>query len=210
MVIYRPPSSYWIQLRFQLTGSVSSLSFLTWWSSASPGLWAWTGRTCPGYPNQSSSWLRKGTVYTLACHNNLTWHLKLRNFTLPVGKLRNTHHPFTEVLAFLVRVILLQSSRTVVSAAAFLSHSNLSKHVLRWASGGMVTMHNIKMAYSGKHKWGYLRIANYIYWHFNQPFVVSVSGEWTYDFNTCNSEIENRRWHSCSYIYNLWMPFQTI
>ena len=85
--------------------------------------------------------------------------MKLRNFTLQVGKLRNTHHPFTEVLAFLKHVISLQSSRTVVSAAAFLST------YLSMCSGELpgAWLDNIKMAYSGKHKWGYLRIADYIY-----------------------------------------------
>ena len=51
--------------------------------------------------------------------DNLINIWKLRNFTLPVVKLRNTHHLFTEVLAFLhqlfsgpTRLILLHSAST--------------------------------------------------------------------------------------------------
>ena len=43
-------------------------------------------------------------------------HLKLRNFTLPVDKLRNTHHQFKQVLVFFRQSVLwlrlLQSALT--------------------------------------------------------------------------------------------------
>ena len=66
MVIYEPPSSHWIPLTFQQAGPFSSLSFLTWSNSAY--LWSQTGRTYPGYPNQSPSWSK----YTLACHGGFS------------------------------------------------------------------------------------------------------------------------------------------
>ena len=34
------------------------------------------------------------------------WHLKLRNFTLPVVKFKNTHYPFTEDLGLLCQSVL--------------------------------------------------------------------------------------------------------
>ena len=48
----------------------------------------------------------------------------LRNFTLPVFKLRNTHRPFTEVLAFL-RQSFSGSTRLVVSCIVLQLPSHL-------------------------------------------------------------------------------------
>ena len=56
----------------------------------------------------------------------------LRNFTLPVFKLRNTHHPFTEVLAFLRRSFSGSTRLSLLHSASTASPSLIAIDGCTW------------------------------------------------------------------------------
>ena len=91
------------------------------WRHTSMKLWNTSKETarCRDHPSRSSRIPRNKTWSLFRPQKALRRsyrHLKLRNFTLPVGNLRNTYHAFMEVLVFLrwsvLRLSILYNAST--------------------------------------------------------------------------------------------------
>ena len=69
-----------------------------------------------------------------ACWDNLMDIWELRNLTLPVSKLRNTHHSFTEVLAFLRQSFSGSTWLSLLHSASTAYPSLVAIYLLRYVT----------------------------------------------------------------------------